>query len=181
MAKNGAKARELLFGTHDEFVMESQADPLYNPYKYFNYLIGYNSRLDAIQAAILSLKLKYLDRYNDARRKIAAWYDEGLKDVVKVPIPVNDGVSGYHQYVVRTERKKELGTFLSQRGIGSGAFYPVPLHLQKAFDGLGYKEGDFPAAETLSRQTVCLPIFPELTQAEASLVIKAVRDFEKGV
>ena len=183
MAKTGAKARELLYGVHDEFAAASSVDTdaLYNPYKYFNYLVAYNSRLDAVQAAILSLKLKWIAEYNTRRRQIAAWYDEGLKDVVTVPSPSVHGESCYHQYAIRTTQKEAMGAFLAERGIGSGAFYPVPLHLQKAFEGLGYKAGDLPVAELLARQTVCLPIFPELSREEVEVVIQAIQDFQKAV
>jgi len=181
MAKNGAKARELLYGLKDEFEMESgSSDALYNPYKYFNYLIAYNSRLDAVQAAILSIKLKHLDSWNKKRSEIAALYDAGLKDVVKTPQPPINGNGCYHQYAIRTNRKEELGEFLAERGIGTGAFYPIPLHLQKAFDKLGYKKGDLPISEMISSQTVCLPIFPELTGEEIDAVIQAIKDFEGG-
>lgn len=178
MAKNGAKAREILYGISDGFSSDIATDALYNPYKYFNYLVGYNSRLDAIQAAILSIKLKFLDEHNNARREIASLYEQGLRDIVKTPDAPINGISCYHQYAIRTEKKEELGEFLGKRGIGTGAFYPVPLHLQKAFEGLGYTEGSLPTAEMLCKQTVCLPIFPGLTKEEAALVIQAIRDFE---
>ena len=178
MAKNGAKAREYLYGERDEFAKESITDALYNPYKYYNYLIAYNSRLDAMQAVILSVKLKYLDDYNRNRARIAKLYDAGLKDVVITPQPPEDGVSCYHQYVIRTKKKDDLSNFLAEKGIGTGAFYPVPLHLQKAFTYLGYKEGDMPIAENLSKETVCLPIFPELTNEEAEAVITAIKEFK---
>jgi len=177
MAKNGAKARELLYGEKNDFAMESDTDALYNPYKYYNYLVAYNSRLDAMQAVVLSAKLKYLDEYNRNRARIASLYDAGLKDIVITPKPPENGKSCYHQYVVRTEKKDALCDFLSEKGIGTGAFYPVPLHLQKALRYLGYKEGDMPISEMLSKQTVCLPIFPELTDEEAETVIKAVKEF----
>ena len=181
MAKNGAKARELLYGQKDEFDVESgSSEVLYNPYKYFNYLIAYNSRLDAIQAAILSLKLKFLDGYNKKRSEIASLYDQRLKNVVRTPEPIINGKGCYHQYAIRTDRKEELGDFLAKNGIGSGAFYPVPLHLQKAFEGLGYKKGDMPIAEMLSEQTVCLPIYPELENEEIEAVIQAIIKFEGG-
>ncbi|MCL2163758.1 MAG: DegT/DnrJ/EryC1/StrS family aminotransferase [Oscillospiraceae bacterium] len=179
MGSNGAKARELLYGVRDEFSTTASPDPLYNPYKYYNYVVGYNSRLDALQAAILSVKLKHLDEYNEKRRKIAAMYGEGLGDIVKTPAPqpMNQSKSCYHQYAICTEKKDALGEFLAKRGIGTGAFYPVPLHLQKAFSGFRYRKGSFPAAESLSRKTVCLPIFPELSEDEVKAVIQAVRDF----
>jgi len=179
MAKDGAKAREYLYGEIDEFAMESDSDALYNPYKYYNYLIAYNSRLDAVQAAILSHKLKFLDEYNKKRASIAARYDEGLKDVVITPPKPKDGTSAYHQYVIRTDKKGELSTYMTDRGIGTGAFYPVSLHLQKAFSYLEHKEGDLPVAEMLSKQTVCLPIFAELNDEEVNVVIRAIRDFHR--
>jgi dTDP-4-amino-4,6-dideoxygalactose transaminase len=179
MGKNGARARELLYGLRDEFCT---LDVFCNSHKYFNYLIAYNSRLDAIQAAILSLKLKHLDNYNKRRREIAALYDAGLESVVKTPSLLRDSdMAGcYHQYAILTERKEELGEFLKERGIGTGAFYPVPLHLQKAFSGLGYKKGDLPVVEMLSSQSICLPIFPELTNEEVEAVILAIRDFKES-
>jgi len=177
MAKNGAKAREVLYGVSDEFAMDAATDALYNPYKYFNYIVAYNSRLDAIQAAILSIKLGKLDEYNEKRKQIAEAYDEGLKNIICLPVPATNGISCYHQYAVRTDKKEELGEFLNGQGVGSGAFYPVPLHLQKAFDNLGYKEGDLPVSEMLCKQTVCLPIFPELTTEEVETVIVAIKDF----
>ena len=180
MAKNGAIAREYLYGEKDEFAMGSNTDALYNPYKYYNYLVAYNSRLDAVQAAILSIKLKYLDEYNRSRSRIAKLYDAGLKGVVKTPSATDNGLSCHHQYVIRTKQKDELSTYLADKGIGTGAFYPVPLHLQKAFNGLGYKEGDLPVSEILSKETVCLPIFPELTDVEAESVIREIKNFTMG-
>ena len=178
MAKIGAKAKELLYGTKNEHAIEHTGDSLYNPYKYFNYLIAYNSRLDAVQAAILNVKLRRLDEYNTNRARIASIYESGLKNFVKTPMPPPNGKSCYHQYAIRTKRKVVLGEYLSGRGMGSGAFYPVPLHLQKAFDYLGYKPGDMPIAEMIASQTVCLPIFPELTDEEAEAVITAIVEFE---
>jgi len=180
MAKNGARARENLYGERDEFAMESVTDALYNPYKYYNYLIAYNSRLDAMQAVILSIKLKYLDEYNRNRKRIAKLYNTGLNGVVTIPTTPADGISCYHQYVIRTRQKDELSAHLAEKGIGTGAFYPVPLHLQKAFNYLKYKDGDMPVAEMLSKETVCLPIFPELTDNEAEAVIDAIREFNKA-
>jgi len=177
MAKNGAKAREILYGVSDEFATDASTNALYNPYKYYNYLVAYNSRLDAVQAAVLVIKLKYLDAYNDKRKAIAMKYGAGLSGVVRTPKAPKNGTSCYHQYAIRTQRKEELGRYLDKHGIGSGAFYPVPLHLQKAFDALGYSEGDLPVAEMLCKQTVCLPIFPELTNNEVKSVLQAVMAF----
>lgn len=180
MGKNGAKAKELLGGKKDDFIPVFSDDPLYDPYKYFNHLIAYNSRLDAVQAVILSIKLRYLDEYNKKREEIANIYSRFLKDkVITPPIPKH-GKSSYHQYTILTNEKEELGKFLAEKGIGSGAFYPVPMHLQTAFDYLGYKKGDFPVAEMISSKTVCLPIFPELKEEEVKIVSQAVIDFHKG-
>jgi len=181
-AQNGAKAREYLYGVKDEFseVPAPPGDALYNPYKYFNYIVGYNSRLDAIQAAILGIKLKHLDNYNASRERIADKYTEELKGCVKLVNTETDIKSCYHQYVIRTDRKEEMGEYLASKGIGTGAFYPVPLHRQKVFEGLGYKEGSLPVAELICSQTVCLPIFPELTGDEVSYVIEQVKAFVNG-
>ncbi len=181
-AKNGARSRELLYGIQDAHAAEmtASADALYNPYKYFNYIIGYNSRLDALQAALLSVKLKYLDEFNAVRAKVAQKYDQQLKDLVVIPTHDAQVKTCYHQYAIRTPKKEQMGEYLSQKGIGSGAFYPVPLHLQKAFESLGYQKGSLPVAEKIANQTVCLPIFPELTDAEVDEVIAAVRACVKG-
>ncbi len=181
--QNGAKARELLFGIRDDSLNSvagaTGADPLHNPYKYYNYLIGYNSRLDSVQAAMLSVKLKHLDRFNAARAAIGERYTRELQGLVGLPRWEVTAKPCYHQYAILTPHKKEMGQFLAERGIGSGAFYPVPLHLQKAFDHLGYQEGSLPMAERLCQETVCLPIFPELTEDEVGEVIQAVQAFVK--
>ena len=177
--QNGAKARENLFGVPDELAGTTQADinALYNPYKYFNYLIGYNSRLDPIQAAILNIKLKYLDRYNAARERIARRYTEELCEVVSTPKSMPNAVGGFHQYAIRTNKKVEMGEYLASKGISTGAFYPVPMHLQKAFHYLGYEKGSLPVVETITSESVCLPIYPELTDDEVTAVISGIKAF----
>lgn len=177
--QNGAQARVLLGGAYaaQETLQETTAD--YNPYKYLNSIVGYNSRLDAVQAAILSIKLKHLPSYQDARSRIAAAYGRGLCDAVKKPEPPADGVHCWHQYVIRTQEKEALCAFLNEHGIGVGTFYPVPLHLQRAFEGLGYQPGSMPEAEQAAAETVCLPIFPELTEEETAYVIEQVNAYFK--
>ncbi len=177
--QNGAKARSILTGAGDELAGGKTGDALYNPYKYYNYLIAYNSRLDAIQARILEIKLKYLDGFNARRTEIAEKYNRAFEGVEGIEVPViRDGMKTvWHQYAFRCEEKDKMGEFLAGKEIGSAAFYPVPLHLQKAFTGLGYKEGDLPAAEKITKQTVCLPIFPELTDEEQDAVIEGVKSF----
>lgn len=173
----GIQARELL----KKEVLPSKELPStnsnYDPYKYLNSLIGYNSRLDAIQAAILSVKLRYLPMYTRRRAEIAAMYHKGLSDQVVKPHVVGNGVHCWHQYVIRTQKKDELCAFLNQEGIGVGTFYPVPLHLQPAFSYLGYQQGSFPQAEQAAQETVCLPIFPELKNEEVEYIIDTVNHF----
>ena len=177
--QNGAKARQFLFGTGDDLEGAVSGDALYNPYKYYNYLIAYNSRLDAIQARVLDIKLKHLDRFNARRTEIASYYEKMLGNLPGIITPkVKEGVKPvWHQYAFRCGRKDEMGEYLASKGVGSAAFYPVPLHLQKAFASLGYREGDLPVAEKITKQTVCLPIFPELTQEELDYVAASVKEF----
>ncbi len=179
MAQNGAKARYILEGVEDELAGTASPDGLYNPYKYYNYLIAYNSRLDAIQARVLDIKLDYLDKFNDRRAEIAAFYNRELGSCEGIILPkVRENMTPvWHQYAFRCAQKDAMGNFLASRGVGSAAFYPVPLHLQKAFGYLGYQEGDLPVAEMLSKQTVCLPIFPELTQEELDYIVTSIREF----
>ena len=178
-AQNGAKARALLTGKEDELASGKAGDALYNPYKYYNYLIAYNSRLDAIQARVLDIKLDRLEGFNARRTEIAEKYNKAFEQIPGIRIPViRDGVKTvWHQYAFRCEDKDGMGEHLAALGIGSAAFYPVPLHLQKAFTELGYRPGDLPAAEKITRQTVCLPIFPELTEEDIEAVIEGVRSF----
>lgn len=177
--KNGARALELMGGAvQTEAPTEGDnSNGLYDPYKYYNYLIGYNSRLDAIQAAGLAVKLRHLDEFNTARAKIAETYQAELCDAVKKPNYMADTVPCWHQYVITTPYKYELCSYLQDHQVGSGTFYPVPLHLQKAFSYLGYQPGSLPIAEKISTQSVCLPIFPELTQEETEYVIKTVNSY----
>ena len=180
-AQNGAKARYYLDGTKDELAGPETSDALYNPYKYYNYLIAYNSRLDSIQARVLNMKLDDLDAFNSRRTQIAQYYNDRLADCEEIVLPkAADGRKVvWHQYAFRCKKKDEMGKFLADRGVGSAAFYPVPLHLQKAFAYLGYREGDLPVAEKLTKETVCLPIFPELTQEELEYVVTSVQAFYK--
>ena len=180
-AQNGAKARFYLDGIEDELAGSASVDGLYNPYKYYNYLIAYNSRLDAIQARVLDIKLDYLDDFNQRRTDIAAFYNRELAECGEIAVPkVADDVKVvWHQYAFRCDDKDEMGNFLASKEVGSAAFYPVPLHLQKAFTYLGYKEGDLPVAEKITKQTVCLPIFPELTQEELEYIVESVKAFYK--
>jgi dTDP-4-amino-4,6-dideoxygalactose transaminase len=143
--------------------------------------VGYNSRLDALQAAVLSAKLPHLAGWSAARRRNAAFYDAALAGVDGVrtpPVPATDEPI-YNQYTVRVSggRRDALAAFLRERGIGSGVYYPVPLHLQACFAYLGHREGEFPESERACREVLSLPVFPELTEAQLSRVADAVRAF----
>lgn len=177
--ENGARALELLGGPAQTAipVNDDSSNGLYNPYKYYNYLIGYNSRLDSIQAAILSIKLQHLDEFNAARARIAEAYQSGLCNAVKKPIYAENIIPCWHQYVIRMPYKYELCAYLQEHQIGCGTFYPVPLHLQKVFVSLGYRKGSLPVAEKVAEESVCLPIFPELTSDEVARVIEKINQF----
>ena len=143
-------------------------------------ILGFNSRLDTLQAAILGVKLQYLDRWTTARRRNAARYraqfvEFGLQE--RVQMPVADSGHVYNQFVIRVEQRDALRAHLRQRGIPTEIYYPSPLHLQPAFAKLGYGPGDFPQAESASRQVLALPIFPELREDQQRAVIKATADF----
>ncbi len=149
--------------------------------KYEHAIEGVNSRLDTFHAGILLTKLKYLDGWNTARRQWAALYHELLADIPEITLPKVAGnrTHVYHLYVIQTARRDELLEFLHKEGIFAGIHYPVPLHLQPAFQHLGHKTGDFPAAEKLGRECLSLPIFPELLEDEVRIVAEAVRRFFK--
>jgi dTDP-4-amino-4,6-dideoxygalactose transaminase len=145
--------------------------------KYHHHLLGLNSRLDELQAAVLRLKLPYLEGWNKRRQEIAALYERLLRpvaervgDELKLPAAPDYAVHVYHQYTLQTPRRDELHTFLEAHGVGTAVYYPLPLHLQPVFASLGYRERDFPAAEAASRQVLSLPMFPELTDEEAAYV-----------
>ena len=143
--------------------------------------VGYNSRLDALQAAVLSVKLPRLDGWSEARRQNAAFYDEalnGIEGLLVPPVrPENETI--VNQYTVRVldGRRDALMEHLRERGVGSGIYYPKCLHLQECFAYLGYGEGDFPVSEQASREVLSLPVFPELTEAQKEYVAESIRAF----
>lgn len=146
---------------------------------YFHEEVGYNSRLDALQAAVLAAKLPHLEAWSAARRRNASLYDKAFADLDGVRTPVIDprNESIYNQYTLRAARRDELQEFLKKRGIGNSVYYPLPLHLQPCFAYLGYEEGDFPESERASKEVVSLPVYPELTDSQRDEVISAVRAF----
>ena len=178
----GARTLEYQSGIKENITTDEQVTELYNPYKYYNYVIGYNSRLDAIQAAVLSVKLRHLDDYNSNRARIAKMYFDGLTDKIQRPVYSDDVKPCWHQFVIRSKYKKELCTFLSENGVGNGTFYPVPLHRQKAFNDSNSRVSgkNMPVAEEICSQTVCLPIFPEMTDEQVGYVIDKVNKFYEG-
>jgi len=145
--------------------------------KYYSEEVGYNSRIDALQAAILQAKLPYLDSWNEKRRKISQRYSEKLGSNLVTPIEREWGRHVYHLYIVRSAKRDELQAFLKQKGIASEVYYPLPPHLSVPCRKLGYKEGDFPHAELASQQTLALPLYPELTLSQQDEVIAAVQGF----
>jgi dTDP-4-amino-4,6-dideoxygalactose transaminase len=150
--------------------------------KYFHAVIGGNFRIDELQAAVLRVKLKYLDGWTLARQRNAAYYDEAFAQTALGPRVVTPRSTGrgrhiFNQYVVRVERRDALRTFLSERRVGTEIYYPMPLHLQQCFAYLGYKRGDFPHSERAAAETLALPIYPELTEAQLRAVIEGVTEF----
>jgi dTDP-4-amino-4,6-dideoxygalactose transaminase len=139
-----------------------------------------NARLDTLQAAALNVKLAYLDGWTAAKRRIAARYGEGLRDVVRVPDERPGEHAVYQTYVIRADRRDDLQRHLAARGVDSKVHYPVPLHLQEAARELGYGKGDFPVTERLATEILSLPIYPELTEAQQEAVVAGVRSFYTG-
>lgn len=175
--ENGQKAYNLLNNIEEEVkTVEGANDTVYNPLKYYNYLIGYNSRLDAIQAAILSVKLKEIDSWNSKRREIVELYNKALQNsnlVIPTAKDCNEHV--YHMYILQSENREEILAKLKEAGIATGVYYPVPLHLQKVYKSLGYKEGDMPVSEYLSHRTFAIPVYPELTKEQVDYVIQNLK------
>jgi dTDP-4-amino-4,6-dideoxygalactose transaminase len=148
--------------------------------KYYHDVEGYNGRLDAIQAGLLQVKLQHLARWNDERRKRAVEYKrlfEAAGNPVNAPYEPSWSCAVYHLYVVRTDDREGLMTFLKNEGVGTGIHYPIPLHMQKAYRHLDYKEDDFPACERVAREIVSLPMFPQLRPEQQRKVVDAVAQF----
>jgi dTDP-4-amino-4,6-dideoxygalactose transaminase len=152
--------------------------------KYYHRVIGINSRLDALQAAVLSVKLKYLDQWTEGRQRNAARYDAllaeaGLEEVITPRVrPGRRHI--YNQYTIRCERRDELMVHLKQAGVGTEVYYPVPLHLQECFAYLNYQTGDLPASEQAAREALSLPIYPEMTEEMQRYVVEKIIEFYQG-
>ncbi|MEG1799994.1 MAG: DegT/DnrJ/EryC1/StrS family aminotransferase, partial [Synergistaceae bacterium] len=149
---------------------------------YYHEEVGINSRLDAIQAAILRVRLRHLEEWNEERRIVAERYmllfaERGLLDLVTPPAEDAGNRHVYHQYVVRAKNRDELQRYLDSRGIVTRVYYPLPLHMQHCFADLGYKKGDLPVSEMLSEEVLALPIFPELLPEEQERVADEIAAF----
>jgi len=149
--------------------------------KYLNLILGTNSRLDAIQAAILRVKLKYLKKWIKKRQEIAKYYNQSLKGIgdIKIPEIFPDKTHTFHQYTIRTKYREELKNYLQNQGIPTMIYYPIPLHLQPAFKYLGYKKGDFPESEKAAKEVLSLPIYSELSKKEQDFIVKKIKKFYK--
>ena len=147
--------------------------------KYRNYLIGMNGRLDALQAAVLRVKLRHLDEWSHARRVHAQYYHDAFESLDQVITPYTEPGNShiYNQYVIRVPRRNELQTYLKEYHIGNAIYYPIPLHLQECYAHLGYHIGDFPEAEKAAHETLALPVYPELAQEQQDYVIEIIQKF----
>ena len=146
--------------------------------KYYHSLIGVNSRLDALQAAVLSVKLKYLDGWSKARRQNAENYNHFFSDTdVVTPYAEPHNYHIYNQYIIRVSKRDELQEFLKERNIGTAIYYPVSLHLQGCYADLGYREGDLPESEKAAQETLALPIYSELTKEQQTTVVATIKEF----
>jgi len=148
--------------------------------KYYHDMEGYNGRLDSIQAGWLSVKLRHLGGWNDLRRSLAHRYHQLLadaKDAVGIPVEAEWTKGVYHLYVVRVKDREALQAYLAEAGIGTGIHYPIPLHMQKAYQHLGYRRGDFPVTERVASEIVSLPMFPQLRADQQHEVVNKVKEF----
>lgn len=149
--------------------------------RYYYERIGVNSRLDSIQAAILDVKLRYLDQYISARQKVADWYDQHLSGIEEINLPQRVSFSNhtFHQYTITTEIRDELQQYLKENGIPSMIYYPEVIHLQEAYRYLGYKQGSFPVAEQLARQVLSLPMHTEMDEEQLLYITDRINNFFK--
>jgi dTDP-4-amino-4,6-dideoxygalactose transaminase len=152
--------------------------------RYHHRFVGINSRLDSVQAAVLSVKLRYLDGWTEARQRNAARYDglfgeAGLQEVV-TPVANSHSRHIYHQYTIRCARRDELMASLKEAGVATEVYYPVPLHLQECFVYLGHHVGDLPVSEEAARESLSLPVYPELTEEMQRYVVERITQFYRA-
>ena len=148
--------------------------------KYICDLIGTNSRLDELQASILNVKLDYIEHWTRQRIEIANLYTQRLTNLVETPFVNSNCTHVYHLYVIKTDKRDELKEFLQQKGIGTAIHYPIPPHLQKAYNHLNFKKGDFPIAEKLANQSLSLPIYPGLSNNQVNYICDSITEFFKS-
>jgi dTDP-4-amino-4,6-dideoxygalactose transaminase len=151
------------------------------PKKYHHDFIGWNGRMDSIQGAVLCVKLKYLEKWNEARRAHAKKYDRGLAGInnIRLPIEKDHARHIYHLYTIRGPHRDALMTYLGEEGVATGIHYPVPVHMTKAYQYLDLKKGSFPVAESAATELISLPMFPELTDDQISFTCDCINDFYK--
>lgn len=173
----GEIAFNLLNNIQKEVTEEKNVDDtVYNPKKYYNYLIGYNSRLDELHGGILNIKLDHLDEWNEKRIENAKYFDEKLENTEFKLMNLDEkNKNVYHMYILQSENREKLIEKLEKNGIGYGIYYPVPLHLQKVYKEMGYKEGDMPNSEYLSKRTIAIPVDPELTEEEKEYILNILK------
>ncbi|HIE25189.1 MAG TPA: DegT/DnrJ/EryC1/StrS family aminotransferase [Anaerolineales bacterium] len=145
--------------------------------KYFPEILGYNSRLDSIQAAVLRVKLPHIDQWNDGRRKVAHIYSDALAGIenLQTPYEAENRHHVYHLYILQVPNRDELQAKLKKAEIGTGVYYPQPLHLAEPCKALGYNKGDFPVAERASAETIAIPVYPEMSDEQIEYVIEVVK------
>lgn len=150
--------------------------------KYNHLVVGHNNRMDTLQAAVLQVKLRYLDSWNKKRQKNADYYNRNFNDPnLRTPFVPRYNSHIYHQYVLRLNGpSNKLIEYLRSKGIDSRVYYPIPLHLQRCFKYLGYKKGDFPESEKASRCTLAIPVYPDLTKKEMDYIISSIKEFILG-
>ncbi|OCA88924.1 DegT/DnrJ/EryC1/StrS family aminotransferase [Pseudobacillus wudalianchiensis] len=149
--------------------------------KYYHHVLGYNSRLDELQAAILNVKFPRLNEWSSARRERASYYtkrlNEKLSDILQTPIEKEGNYHVFHQYTLRVPNRDELQSYLKEQGIATMIYYLMPLHIQPVFEELGYKEGDLPETERAAKEALSLPMYPELKQEDQDYVVEKIIDF----
>ncbi len=160
-------------------IQEQDIDFRGNLPKYFNFVRGFNSRLDALQAAVLSVKLPHLDNWNGRRREIAKqYYERIINPLIKKPFVDGNNSHIFYVYAITTDNRDSLREYLKENDISSGVYFPVPFHMQKVYEDLGYVKGDFPNSEYVADHSLVLPMFPELTQDEIDKVIEVVNGWK---
>jgi dTDP-4-amino-4,6-dideoxygalactose transaminase len=172
----------MMITNNEELAKKAKALRVHGATKKYHYeYIGYNSRLDTLQAAILSVKLKYIDEAIKKREAIANAYIERLSDIEALRLPKlkGDQKQVFYVFNLLVENRDGLAEHLNKNGIGYSIYYPMPLHMQKCFEYLGYKKGDFPVAERVSEKIIALPIYPELTMDEVDYICETIRSFYK--